>query len=89
MKTTIDLPDETLRAAKVVAAGRGVTLRQWFTEALEEKLRSSAADPRVAEREVPPWMAGFGALSDLASENRRVLATIEAEFERIDPEEIP
>ena len=89
MKTTIDLPDETLRAAKIVAAGRGVTLRQWFTEALEEKLRSSAADPCVAEREVPPWMAGFGALSDLASENRRVLATIEAEFERIEPEEIP
>ena len=88
MKTTIDLPDETLRAAKVVAAGRGVTLRQWFTEALEEKLRSSAADPCAAEREVPPWMAGFGALSDLASENRRVLATIEAEFERIEPEEI-
>ena len=88
MKTTIDLPDETLRAAKVVAAGRGVTLRQWFTEALEEKLRSCAADPWVVEREVPPWMAGFGALSDLASENRRVLKTIEAEFERIDPEEI-
>ena len=71
-----------------MAAGRGVTLRQWFTEALEEKLRSSAADPRAAERGVPPWMAGFGALSDLASENRRVLATIEAEFERIEPEEI-
>ena len=87
MKTTIDLPDETLRAAKVVAAGRGVTLRQWFTEALEEKLRRGAVDPRVPEREAP-WMAGFGALSDLSSENRRVLATIEAEFERIDPEEI-
>ena len=83
MKTTIDLPGETLRAAKVVAAGRGVTLRQWFTEALEEKLRRGAVDLREA-----PWMAGFGALSDLASENRRVLATIEAEFERIDPEEI-
>ena len=87
MKTTIDLPDQTLRAAKVVAAGRGVTLRQWFTEALEEKLRRCAADPRGAEREAP-WMAGFGALSDLASETRRVLASIEAEFERIDPDEI-
>ena len=87
MKTTIDLPDQTLRAAKVVAAGSGVTLRQWFTEALEEKLLRSAGDPHGSIREAP-WMAGFGALSDLASENRRVLASIEAEFERIDPEEI-
>ena len=86
MKTTIDLPDGTLRAAKVVAAGRGVTLRQWFTEALEEKLRRSADDPHGSIREAP-WMAGFGALSDLANENRRVLTSIEAEFERIAPEE--
>ena len=87
MKTTIDLPDQTLRAAKVMAAGRGVTLRQWFTEALEEKLRRSAGDLHGSIREAP-WMAGFGALSDIANENRRVLASIEAEFERIDPEEI-
>ena len=70
-----------------MAAGSGVTLRQWFTEALEEKLRRCAADSRGAEHEAP-WMAGFGALSDLTSENRRVLASIEAEFEQIDPEEI-
>ena len=30
----------------------------------------------------PPWMAGFGVLSDLADENRRVLDAIEEEFER-------
>ena len=33
-------------------------------------------------------MAGFGALSDLAGENRRVLAAIEEEFERLEPEDI-
>ena len=88
MKTTIDLPDQTLRAAKVVAAGRGVTLRQWFTEALEEKLAPLRQPIRTGRIREAPWMAGFGALSDLASENRRVLASIEAEFERIDPEEI-
>ena len=32
-------------------------------------------------------MAGFGALSDLADENRRVLDIIEAEFERVSPED--
>ena len=87
MKTTIELPDEALRAAKVVAAGRGVTLRQLFTEALEEKLRRCAVDAGGPDRE-PQWMEGFGALSDLADENRRVLAAIEQEFERIDPEDI-
>ncbi len=87
MKTTIELPDEALRAAKIAAAGRGVTLRQLFTEALEEKLRRCAMDRGNPENE-PPWMEGFGALSDLADENRRVLAAIEQEFERIDPEDI-
>ena len=32
-------------------------------------------------------MAGFGALSDLADENRRVLAIIENEFESLSPED--
>ena len=85
MKTTIEVPDEVLRAAKVVAAGRGVTLRQLFTEALEEKLRRCAGDTGGSEHEAP-WMAGFGALSDLAVENRRVLVAIEEEFERLEPE---
>ncbi len=42
----------------------------------------------VATASLAPWMAGFGALSDLAHEHCRVLATIEAQFERIDPDEI-
>ena len=40
---------------------------------------------RSDSKDEPPWMAGFGALSDLADENRRVLAAIEAEFETEDP----
>ena len=32
-------------------------------------------------------MAGFGALSNLAAENRRVLDIIENEFERLSPED--
>ena len=36
----------------------------------------------------PPWMAGFGALSDLSDENRRVLEAIEMEFERLTPEDV-
>ncbi len=82
MKTTVELPDVLFRQAKALAAARGITLRRFFTEALEERLRSRTQGGRADDRE-PPWMAGFGALSDLSDENRRVLASIEEEFERL------
>ena len=82
MKTTIELPDVMFRQAKALAAARGVTLRRFFTEALEEQLRRRPRGDRADDRG-PPWMDGFGALSDLSDENRRVLASIEEEFERL------
>ena len=81
MKTTIELPEATFRRAKVLAAGRGMTLKRFFTEALEEQLRRCSSNTEA------PWMAGFGALSDLSDENRRVLAGIEQEFETRRPED--
>lgn len=33
-------------------------------------------------------MAGFGALSDLSDENRRILDIVEDEFETISPEDV-
>ncbi|MCY3727404.1 MAG: hypothetical protein OXF97_00200 [Nitrospira sp.] len=82
MKTTIELPEATLRLAKALAAGRGMTLKRFFTEALEEQLR------RCSSHNEAPWMDGFGALSDLSAENRRVLAVIEQEFETLSPEDL-
>ena len=82
MKTTIELPDSTFRQAKALASGRGMTLKRFFTEALEEQLRRCASETRV------PWMAGFGVLSDLSDENRRVLTVIEQEFETLSPEDV-
>lgn len=87
MKTTIDLPDAALRQAKAIAAARGMTLKRFFSDALKERLRRYAAETRNEGVE-PPWMAGFGELSDLADENRRVLQSIEEEFERISPEDL-
>ena len=86
MKTTIELPEVTFRQAKVLSAARGMTLNQFFTEALEEKLRRCATEGTDRDSE-PPWMAGFGALSDLSDENRFILATIEEEFETLAPED--
>ena len=85
MKTTIELPDLLFRQAEAVAAARGVTLRDFFAEAVEEHIRRCAEEDCAGGTE-PPWMAGFGALSHLADENRRVLAAIEAEFERLPAE---
>ncbi len=87
MKTTIELPDVMFRRAKAIAAARGVTLRRFFTEALEEQLRRCTSR-RSTGSAGPPWMAGFGALSDLSDENRRVLDGIEEEFEKLSPEDL-
>ena len=86
MKTTIELPEPTHRQAESLAISRGMTLKQFFTEALEEKLRRCVGEGSSREA---PWMAGFGALSDLAGENRRVLGVIEEEFETIAPDDSP
>ncbi len=87
MKTTIELPDAMFRQAKAIAATQGVTLRQYFTEALRAQLGRNVTADR-AGREEPPWMAGFGGLADLRDENRRVLGLIEEEFERVSPEDL-
>ena len=87
MKTTVELPDALFRQSKALAAARGVTLRRFFTESLEEKIRRCAPGGSVGNEE-PPWMAGFGALSDLSDENRRILEAIEIEFERLSPEDV-
>ena len=87
MKTTVELPDATFRQAKIVAASQGMTLKTFFTEAVEERLRRYNRE--AADREkYPPWMAGFGVLADLAHENRRILRIIDEEFERLDSEDL-
>ena len=87
MKTTIELPDATFRQAKTLATARGVTLKRFFTEALDEHLRRCTGRVR-GEPAQAPWMAGFGELADLAEENRRILGAIEQEFETITPEDL-
>ena len=90
MKTTVELPDALFRQAKAVASARGTTLKLFFTEAVEEQLRrSSKGNGRVRTSGDPPWMAGFGALADLADETDRILKLIEEEFERVAPEDLP
>ena len=86
MKTTVELPDAVFRRAKAYAAVNGISLKQFFSEALEEKLRRCVDEP-AAGQAVPPWMAGFGGLADLSDENRRIMSLIDEEFEKIGPED--
>ena len=94
MKTTIELPDITLRRVKAFAAARGMTMKQFFTEAVEQQLHRRAvavrtgADASADAPTEPPWMEGFGALSDLGEEHRLVLHTIDDEFETLAPDDI-
>jgi hypothetical protein len=80
VKTTLEMPDATLRKAKAKAAERGIPLRQFVTEAVEEKLAATPASQK-------PWMKSFGALRHLRKETARIDKIIEEEFEQIEPED--
>ena len=79
MKTTMEIPDTLFRRAKSRAAARGVPLRQYVTEALDEKLKADSSDQK-------PWMKHVGKLKHLRKETRRINKIIESTFEQIDPE---
>ena len=88
MKTTIELPEATFRQVKALAASRGVSMKSLYTEALEEHLAKRLIEFQSDELRTAPWMAGFGALSDLKVENRRILNLIEEEFEVVSPDDL-
>ena len=48
MRTTLELPDDLLRQAKIAAVRRGSTLRDLMAQALRRELSASDASPRVA-----------------------------------------
>ncbi len=67
--------------AKSKAAERGIPLRQFVTEAVEEKLKNTPFQPGKQ-----PWMELIGQLKHLHEENVRIDKIIEEEFEQIAPE---
>ncbi|MGB6877152.1 MAG: hypothetical protein WBD87_14090 [Candidatus Acidiferrales bacterium] len=80
MKTTLEIPDTVFRRAKSKAAEQGIPLRQFVTEAVEDRLKASLADGRK------PWMKHMGKLKDLRKETKRIDRVIEEAFEEIDHE---
>ena len=84
MKTTLEIPDPVFRRAKAKAAERGQALRQFVTEALQEKLSGRSLR---AGTDTPPWMRGFGQLRPLRRETARIQRVIDQEFEVVEPED--
>ena len=87
MKTTLEIANATLQKAKVRAAQEGITLKELFNQALEEKLR---APKRGNNKTAPEWLklaGAFGKTNADRAETRRIQKGIDAEFERIDPED--
>ena len=85
MKTTIELPESLFRRAKSTAAQEGVTLKQLLTEALESRLDVRIGTPNA--KSAPKWMRAYGALHHLRKERKSIERAIDAEFEKIDPED--
>jgi hypothetical protein len=81
VKTTLEIPDGVFRRAKATAAQQGVPLRQFVSEAVEEKLAASVRG------EDKPWLKLAGGLRHLRGESLRIRRAVEEEFERIEPED--
>ena len=78
MKTTLEIPDFLFRRAKSLAAERGIPLRQFVTEAVQEKLKVTPQER--------PWMKHLGKLKHLHKERKQIEKRVEETFEQIDRE---
>lgn len=80
MKTTVELPDELLRAAKASAAREGISLKEVLTTALREHLQG-------AEKVKPgeeAWRRSFGTVDP--RHTRAIDQVIAEDLERVDLE---
>ncbi|GMV84430.1 MAG: hypothetical protein AMXMBFR80_02880 [Dehalococcoidia bacterium] len=79
MKTTVDIDDELLKAAKKAAIDEGITLREFLEDALRHRLALHRANERVRDWGTP----GRAERGDLyASDAWKVLDDIERAIER-------
>lgn len=86
VEATVSIPDDLFRKAEALAARRGLSVPQYFTELLSDQIDTAPGVEQVSPDD-PPWMRGFGALSDLGAETRRIEALIEEEFEQVEDRE--
>jgi hypothetical protein len=79
MRTTVDLPEELMRAAKAEAAQRGESLKDLFARAVAHELRIDAVQPS-RKRVTLPLIRGTGPRVTLTNADiEAVLAAEDAE----------
>ena len=81
MKTTLEIPDPTFRKAKASAGALGIPLREFVTQAVEEKLSLGSKRPGK------PWLECAGELAHLHKETKRIQKIVDEEFEQIEAED--
>jgi hypothetical protein len=79
MRTTIDLPDELLKRAKIAAVQRGTSLRELIGLALEHELEEK---PRKRKRMTEPPVKLDGNVVVQALTNEEVATMFQREDER-------
>jgi hypothetical protein len=83
MRTSVEIPDELFRQAKLSSERRGISLNDFLTEALNEKLRRTSGDTPSGQ----PWIRAFGGLRKLRGETKRINRIVDREFEEIDADQ--
>ena len=82
MKTTVEIPDDLFKKAKVLAALEGLSMKQLITESLQQRVMRQSQEVKAE----PAWKRAFGAMRSYRKENQRIERLIEQEFETIEPE---
>lgn len=75
MRTTLDLPDDVLRCAKIEAAQRRCTLRQLVIDALRREMAAAPATLRPRLERAPVTLASDAPLRTLRPEQVKRLDT--------------
>lgn len=81
MRTSIDIPDELFRKAKVRAAEKGLTLKDLIVSGLSKEIEVSTENREAV------WGQFFGAFKDNPEVIDELDRVIEEEFGQIDPED--
>jgi hypothetical protein len=83
VKTTVEIPDDLFRRAKVLAAQEGLSMKQLITESLQHRVLRRSPETTIE----PPWKQAFGAMRAYKKENRRIEKLVEEEFGQVEPED--
>ena len=83
VKTTVEIPDDLFKRAKVLAAQQGLSMKQLITESLHQRVARQSQETASE----PAWKKAFGAMRAYKKENRRIEKLIEHEFEQLEPED--